>query len=214
MALTKIDIRQVETRVLQDQLDANPVTEMDSVLASANSELIPPGRLVQQVVPSLVVTVGSGTVTNPNTSKHRVLPFISGSPLSFTGGTLTFPALSGMITVSPGVNAAITMGPSQFCAVLVQIDSGSLLHLVVGSPAGSLGAAVIPGGDLTRLSLGYVIVQSNGASQIQNVTNAMLYQIDMPSVAIGATFDPNTILTSSITGQVLVSSITGNVLIA
>lgn len=214
MPNTKLDIRQVETRVLQDQLDANPVTEMDSVLASANSELTTPGRLIAQTVPSLVVMVGSGSLTNPNTSKHRVLPFISGTPLTFTGGTLTFPLLSGTIAVSPGVNASIIIGPNQFCAVLVQINASSQLQLTVGTPAGSFGTVVIPGGNLTLLTLGYIIVQSNGSSQIQNITNAMLYQIDMPSVAIGATFDPNTILTSSITGQVLVSSITGNVLIA
>lgn len=209
----KLDLRQVETRVLQDQLDSARVTEMDSVLASANSELTTPGRLIAQTTPSLVVMVGSGSITNPNTSKHRVLPFISGTPLTFTGGTLTFPLVSGTIVVSPGVNNSIAIGASQFVAVLVQLDSSSLLHLAVGTPAGSLGAVVIPAGDLTRLTLGYVIVQSNGSSQIQNITNAMIYQIDMPSVATATAFDVNTILTSSITGQVLVNS-SGNVLLA
>jgi len=213
MPNTKLDIRQVETKVLQDQLNAQPVTGMDSALASVNSELTVPGRLIAQTVPSLVVTVGSGNIANPNTSKHRVLPFISGTPLTFSGGTLTFPLTSGTIVASPGVNQSITIGASQFVAVLVQIDSASLLQLAVGAPAASLGAVVIPSGDLSYLTLGYVIVQSNGLSQIQNITNSMLYQIDMPSVAIGATFDVNTILTSSITGQVLVNS-SGNVLLA
>jgi hypothetical protein len=176
MSQTSLDIRQSQTRVLQDQIDSATVTQMDSVLASVNNELTPPGRLIAASTPSLVVTVGSGSIVNPNTSKSRVLPFINNAPVSFTGGTITFPSTSGTITVSPGTNATITIGASQFVAVLVQLNVSGQLNLVVGTAAGSLGAVVIPSGSTTSLSLGYIIVQSNGSSVIQNVTNAMLYQ--------------------------------------
>lgn len=195
MSNTKLDIRQVETKVLQDQIDSQVVTGMDSALASINSELIVPGRMIAQTTPSLVVSVGSGTISNPNTAKKRVLPFISGTPLTFAGGTITFPPTSGSIVVAPGSGGSITIGSNQFVAVTVQLDATSQMVLSIGAAAGSLPAVVIPGGALTNLTLGYIIVQSNGAGQIQNITNTMIYQTDMPAVSVGATFDPNTILT-------------------
>jgi hypothetical protein len=173
---TSIDIRQTQTRILQDQLNAASSVSMDSVLASINNELTTPGRLIAASTPSLVVTVGSGTVVNPNTSKNRVLPFISNVPAGFTGGTITFPSTTGAITVSPGTGANITIGVSQFVAVLVQLNASGQMSLVVGNAAASLGTVVIPSGSSTLLSLGYVIVQSNASSVIQNITNAMLYQ--------------------------------------
>jgi hypothetical protein len=178
MSATKFDIRQSETRVLQDQLNSAATTQMDSTLASINSELTSPGRLIAQSTPSLVVTVGAGTVTNPNTGKNRALPPINNTTVSFAGGTITFPSGSGggTITVSPGINGSITIGANQFAAVLVQLDASGNINLVTGSNAGSLGAVVVPGGSTTMLSLGYIIVQSNGFSIIQSVTNAMIYQ--------------------------------------
>ncbi|MCX9024605.1 MAG: hypothetical protein OIN85_00750 [Candidatus Methanoperedens sp.] len=178
MSLTKFDIRQSITRVLQDQLNAASNINMDSTLASINNELTSPGRLIAASTPSLVVTVGSGTVVNPNTSKNRVLPLLNNVAIPFTGGTITFPGGvgGGTITVSPGTNGSITIGANQFAAVLVQLDASGNINLVVGSNAGSLGAVVVPGGSTTMLSLGYIIVQSNGSSIIQSVTNAMIYQ--------------------------------------
>lgn len=176
MAQTSLDIRQSQTRVLQDQLNSAATTQMDSTLASINSELTSPGRLIAAATPSLVITVGSGTITNPNTSKNRVLPFLNNIPITFTGGTITFPSTSGTITVSSGTNGSITIGASQFAAVLIQINSSGQFSLVTGTAVGSLGAVVVPSGSTSLLSLGYVIVQTNGSSVIQNITNAMLYQ--------------------------------------
>ncbi|CAK9253116.1 unnamed protein product [Sphagnum jensenii] len=127
---------------------------MDSTLASVNNELTPPGRLIAASTPSLVVTVGSSSVVNPNTSKNRVLPFINNVPVAFAGGTITFPSTSGTITVSPGTNGTITIGANQFVAVLVQLSSSGQMSLVTGAAAGSLGAVVIPAGSINLLSLG------------------------------------------------------------
>ena len=176
MAETFLDIRQSQTRVLQDQLNAASFIPMDSTLASINSELTTPGRLIAQFIPSLTVIVGAGTVVNPNTSKNRVLPFIDNIPTHFTGGTITFPSTTGNITVSAGPSVPITIGANQFVAVLVQLDSSENIQLVVGAPASSLGTVVIPTGSSAFLAIGYIIVQSNGSSVIQNITNAMLYQ--------------------------------------
>lgn len=178
MAQTSPDIRQSQTRVLQDQLDSTAVVQMDSVLASINNELTAPGRLIAQSTPTLVVTIGSGKVVNPNTSKNRVFPLLNNVAIPFTGGTITFPSTSGTITASPGNNATITIGVSQFVAVLIQLDTTGLINMTVGTPAASLGAVTIPGGSTSFLSLGYVIVQSNASSVIQPVTNAMLYQFE------------------------------------
>lgn len=175
-APTNLDIRQSETRVLQDQLNLNSVQPMDSTLASINSELIVPGRLIAQVTPSLVVSVGPGIVTNPNTSKHRTFSPFNNTIINFPGGTITFPSTSGTITVSPGINSTITIGPNQFAAILVQLTTAGNIALSVGANAGSLGAVVVPNGDSQSLSLGYIIVQTNGAGVIQTLTDNALYQ--------------------------------------
>jgi hypothetical protein len=211
---TFLDIRQSDTRVLQDQLNSAATTPMDSTLASVNNELTFPGRLIAQATPSLVITVGSGTVVNPNTEKNRTLPPVNGVPVNFLGGTVTFPSTGGggVITVSPGINGSIIIGANQFVAVAIQVNTSSEIEITVGAAAGSLGAVVVPIGDVTAFSLGYVIVQSNGSSVIENITNSMLYQyIETPDNM--SNFNVNTILTSSLTGQVLVNS-SGNVLIA
>lgn len=173
---TKLDIRQSETRILQDQLNLNSTQLMDSTLASINSEVTPPGRLIAQATPSLVVSVNSGTVVNPNTSKNRVLPFVSSILTDFTAGTITFPSTSGNVVASPGNTAAIVIGPNQFVAVLVQLTSSSNLAITVGTAAGSLATVGVPGESPSSLSLGYIIVQSNGAGVIQPITDANLYQ--------------------------------------
>lgn len=178
MAQTKLDIRQSETRALQDQINSAATTGMDSTLASINSELTAPGRLIAQSTPSLVVTVGTGTPVNPNTSKNRTLPFISNTYVNFAGGTITFPSGSGTITVSPGTNLAITIGASQFMAITVQLDSTGNLNLSAGTAAGTLSAALAAAspGSSSFLSLGLIVIQTNGSSVIQNITNSMLYQ--------------------------------------
>ena len=172
---TQFDIRQSDTRVLQDQLNATAIVKMDSTLFSINNELKAPARLIAQATPSLIVTIDPGLVVNPNTSKNRVLPLINGSVVNFTGGTLTFPSTSGTIVNSNGSNASITIGASQFVAVLVLLNSMGQLLLLVGAAASSLGAVVVPS-SASNLPLGYIIVQSNGSSAIQNITNAMIYQ--------------------------------------
>lgn len=180
MSQTNIDIRQAETRVLQDQLNSAVVTQMDSTLASINSEVTVPGRLIAQTTPSLVVNVGTGDMSNPNTSKHRILAPITGTVVSFAGGTITFPSAptGGTITVSPGVNNTIVIGANQFIAVLVQLSNTGQLTVSVGAAAGSIGAVIVPTGSMspTVISLGYIIVESNGSSVIQNIVNGRLYQ--------------------------------------
>jgi hypothetical protein len=189
-----MDIRQSDTRVLQDQLNLTQPVPMDSTLASINSELTAPGRLIAHNLPSLVVTVGSGTVVNPNTSKNRVLPFIDNTPVNFPGGTITFPSASGNITVSTASGPfPITIGASQFVAVLVQLDTSADLQLAVGAAASSLGAVVVPTGTASYLSLGYIIVESNGSSVIQNVTDAMIYQFAAAFAASSLTFRAPTV---------------------
>src|SRR5271157_1580085 len=118
---TKLDIRQSDTNILQDQLNSTAVTEMDSTLASINNELTAPGRIFANT--TLVITVGSGKVINPNTSKNRVLPPVNNVVVNFTGATVTFPssATGGTITNSNGSNATITIGANQFAAVLFQV---------------------------------------------------------------------------------------------
>lgn len=208
MAQTKLDIRQSETRALQDQLNSAATTGMDSTLASLNSEATAPGRLIAQATPTLVVNVNSGTVVNPNTLKNRVLPPFNNTVVNFAGGTITFPSTSGNITLSTGGSAAITIGANQFVAVMVQITSAGLLAAFVSAPAASIGALTVPLGTGTNLSLGYIIVQSNGSSVIQNVTNAMLYQFvggggSSSSSAGGGTADEVALTVGTITKTVV-----------
>ena len=181
MANSKLDLRQSETRILQDQLNSAIVTEMDVTLASINNELTPPGRLIAASTPSLAVTVGTGDIVNPNTSKNRVLSPIGNVVVPFTGGTLTFPSTSGIIINSNGSSPTITIGVSQFVAVLVQVSNTGAISALVGTAAGSPSAAVIPNAVGGFLPLGYILVQSNGSSVIQNITNAMLFQFSSPT---------------------------------
>ena len=152
------------------------IAELDLAIGDIDEDLTPPAELIAQSPPSLVVGVGPGTVINSVTLENRTLPLIANVAVNFAGGSITFPSTSGTITVSPGVNAAITIGANQFVAVLVQLDASGNLNLVVGAPAGSLGAVVVPGSVGSSLAIGYIVVHSDGSGVIQPIGSSSLYQ--------------------------------------
>lgn len=152
------------------------IKELDQEFIEVDSELVPPGELIAQNPPSLVVQVGSGTIVNPVNKGNRTFPLIDNVAVNFAGGSFTFPSVTGNISVSPGSSTPITIGANQFVAILVQIDTNGNIILSVGAPAGSLGAVVVPGVSGAFLALGYVIVHSNGSSVIQSIDQSQLYQ--------------------------------------
>lgn len=175
---TRLHVRQSEVRSLLDQIAGSAIVDLDTLLASINSELIPPGRLIANSPASLIVNIGSGVISNPGTTRNRSLPQINGFVPAFTGGTITFPAATGgAIVVSPGTGSTLTCPSGQFVKVLVQLDSAGDLSVAVGTAAASAVLAEVPRGNTSYLSLGYIVI-SNVAGTIQNITNAELYQFD------------------------------------
>lgn len=176
MAKTRLDIRQSETRTLYSQIASASVIPLDSVIASINAELTPPGRLIASAPASLIVNIGSGTVTNPQTGRILSLPPINNLVPTFTGGTITFPsAHNGTITVSPGTNSILNCPTGQYVKVLVQLDQAGNISVVVGTPDAVLANALVPGGNTSFLSLGHITVR-NIAGTVQNIANSAIAQ--------------------------------------
>lgn len=182
----EFDIRQSETRVLQDQLNATAVTGMDSTLASINKELTPVLRLRAASPNSRVINVQASTLANPNTGVNRSIAPITGLVPTFVSGTVTLPSAdAGNIVTSTGGSTVMNCPSGQFVKVLIYLSSSGGVNTICGTPAGSSASAVVPVVPSLQLPVGYVVVQ-NVANVIQNIAPTNIYQFEGTMVAAPA----------------------------
>lgn len=173
---TKFDIRQCISHDLLDMLATAAGKEVDDLLRSINSSATPPLKL-SVTQSDRVVTIGSISVTNPETSVNRTIPTISNTLPNFTSGTTTAPATgSGTIIVSPGTNLGIVMAANQFLKVGINLDAAGNINLTTGTAAGSLSAATAPPGIKNTFGIGYFVLQTDVSNNIANIQRSDLYQ--------------------------------------
>lgn len=190
MSRTITDARQVTLRQYLDQIallsvytgtaDAKPAnqSELDNLLASISSQLTPLLRMNASAVPDLVVSVGSGDITDAETNRRRAIPHVGASYVQFTSGTITFPASSGgNIVCSPGNSTVLTCGSGNYCAVLVYLDGNGDLNTITGADSAVLGTAItgLPPSPDETLPLGFIVVENIGGV-IQNISQQSIAQ--------------------------------------
>ena len=187
MAKTTTDSRQVIKRSLLDIIanktdyagtaDAKPAntSELDNLLDAINSELTPSFYMSESATPDLVVSVGAAEIQNPETSKKRT----SSANPNFTSETITFPAAAGgNIVPSVGSSVALTMSASSFMKVLVELDTADNIVLVLGTEGASEAAATLPSFTTGNTQIGYIVAETDGGSNISNLTNEFIYQFN------------------------------------
>lgn len=193
---TKFDTRQSKQRGLLDQIAdpaefiSNDGNNLDGLMESVNSELTPLVRLVSN--DSLVVDVEASDIENPKSNFRRALPPVNGTQITFSSGTLTFPATSGgNIVASPGGNTVLTCPSGQFAAVMVSLDDNGDLITTVGSAQATEQDAVdnLPAIPTGQLGIGFVVV-SNVGGTIQNITQSDIRQFPQPSQGDSASGSP------------------------
>lgn len=173
------DARQTESRDTLSQMEPNVVRPLlDSIIRSADSDLTPPLRVDAAATPSLTVTVGSGTISNPESQRQRSMPQINGILPTFAGGTVTFPAFNGgTITVSPGVNQTLILPVNSYAKVLLALDTTGNIVVVVGGAGGSPSTASVPPPNTNTLPFAYIVLFNN-AGTVQNITQNTIFQFD------------------------------------
>lgn len=208
----RMDIRQTETRVLQDQLNVIATAGLDSTLASANSELTPVLRLQANNPSTLVINVQNSVIENPNTSVNRSIGPISGVVPSFSSGTITFPSADGgNITASTGGSTVLNCPTGQYVKVIIALDNSGNLLTVCGTPNASSSAAQVPPPPLIALPIGYALIQ-NISGTIQNIVNSRIYQFpgssgsaaSPSSTFIGSSYYLNTNIISYVSSSTIV----------
>jgi hypothetical protein len=136
MTNTKFDARQSICRSALDQVAPSAGTQANTIFTSINNELTMPLRMSASSTPDLVLNIGSISLTNPQTNKKRILPFIYNAIPSFTSGTITFPSVSSNnITFSTGGSTATQLicTSGKYVKVLIYMDSVGDLGAIVGS---------------------------------------------------------------------------------
>ncbi len=194
---TKFDTRQSVQRSLLNEIanksefsgttggkPANS-TQLDNLLTAINESLTLPFILDESTTPDLVLNIGSGNVSNSETSKNNTFSLINNTHFEFTSGTITFPSSSGgSIIVSPGTNGVLTVSSGNFITVLIQMNDSGNLSVKTGTEAASKTLAMnstnFPVADSGILPIGYVVL-NNVAGTIQNVTNDNIYQFKNPT---------------------------------
>ena len=177
--MKNLDTRQSINRSILQQLFPWVAGEtLDVLLTSINAELTPPLGVDANNPVSLIVNVGPSVITNPESNRNRSVNFIAQTIPMFAGGTVTFPASSGgNIVASTGATATLTLPASQFCTVLLSLDSSGDIQIQVGiaESTETLALQNIPIPNATYLPFVYIVV-SNVAGTIQNITQSDIYQ--------------------------------------
>ena len=178
MSIVLTDPRQLSSRDTLTQIANNASgVPVDALLRSTDSELTPPLRMRQSATPDLVLNIDAISVTNPQTSRKRSIPPILGVIPTFSGATVTFDTTgAGNATPSAGAALALGMSASQYLKVSVSLDSTGAIVLSKGAPASSIASATQPALLPDVYSIGYLVVATDGSNNVQNITNANLYQ--------------------------------------
>lgn len=189
MSRSITDARQVTLRQFLSQIanattyagtaDSKPANqaELDNLLAAINDELTPLLRLSASSTPNLIVSVGSATSTNSESSYQRSIPHINALlPNTFTSGTVTFPSASGgTITVSPGINGVLTVASGNYIKILIYMDSTGALNVLPGTENAVEASATVTAAPKSTLPIGYVSLH-NISGVIQAVAQNKIFQ--------------------------------------
>ncbi len=183
MSNTKTDLRQTKYVGSIDQLSTTQVTEGDNIVKSINDDLTSLLRLSANTPASLVVNVGGSDLLNSESGRRRAISHIGKTYISFSSGTVTFPASSGgNIVCSPGSSTVLNCPSGQFSAVLIYLNATGGLSALAGAPNASSAAAIssLPPAPSKTLAIGFVLVQNVGGT-IQNISNGSIRQFSSGS---------------------------------
>ena len=174
---TRVDARQVISRDVLSQIFPNlSGQELDNLLRSIDSDLTAPLRLDASSTPDLVVSVGSGVVSNPESGRQQSISHVSGVIPDFTSGTITFPASSGgTITVSPGNNNTLTVSSNEYVKVLIYLNPNGDLNVIVGLSDPVEATAATPAPPSGTIPIGYVTLFNN-AGTVDDIAQNKIFQ--------------------------------------
>jgi hypothetical protein len=168
--------RDIISREALDRIYNTSNTELDEILRSVNYELKPVLELSQTSSPSLVVNVGSITVTNTENNRKKTVHPLNNTIPAFVSGAITFPASgTGNITPSSGNNLAIALSVSNYLKIGVHVNSSGSIVLTQGNEAGTISGATAPLVADNTYSVGFIVIYNN-AGTLQNITNSDIYQ--------------------------------------
>lgn len=174
--VTKLDARQTVSYDTLDQIVNATGAELDNILRAVNAELTVPLRMSASSPADQILNISSISVANPETSRNRIIPTISGSLPAFTSGTVTIPTTSGgTVTVTPGTNSTLTLSVGNFIKIGIALDSAGNMTVNFGTEGASIAAATAPTPQANKFNIGYLVCENVGGT-IQTVENEDIFQ--------------------------------------
>jgi len=171
MTNTKLDARQVTYKgTLLRTATTNP-TELDNLIRSLDAEVTPPLMMRADTATLRKVDISSIVVTNLETLEKKTIPPINGIAPDFTSGTIQFPASgNNPVAVTPGADPTMpVMGANEVVKVAVFLNDSSQLELSFGTVGASEALAGTPANIVRTFPIGYIVVRTDGSSQIQDI---------------------------------------------
>ena len=174
---TKLDARQTISRDTLNQIVNAADKELDDILRAVDSELTSPLALTENSPADLIVNIGALSITNSETGRTRSIPPISNLIPTFASGTVTLDATgAGNATPSSGVAVALGMSASQFLKLGISIDPNGDIVLQGGTAGASVAAATNPPLVPNTHSVGYIVVETDGSNNVQNIEASDIFQ--------------------------------------
>lgn len=174
---SKTDLRQTRSRDTLSRTTGAADSQGDLIVKNLNSEVTPPLALSASNPVSRVVNIGAINVSNATTGLTKTIQPIAETMPTFTGGTITLPSSGGgSATPSVGSTLSLSMTSSQFLKLGVNINSAGSLVLTKGTAGASAAAATLPATAPGSLALGYILVQTDGSNNVQNISGSGLFE--------------------------------------
>jgi len=175
---TKLDSRQSISKDQLEQLVSNKDVELDNILRAIDSEVSIP-FVMRETDPTadLVINIGPISITNPETDRNRTITPIGGEIPAFISGTITMDATgAGSATPSAGVAISLDMSANEFLKIGVSINSNGDIYLQSGASGVTEAAAGTPSYIPETYAVGYIVIETDGSNNVQNMTPSKIYQ--------------------------------------
>lgn len=150
--------------------------ELDNILNGLNTEVTPLLELRAASPSSMVVSVGPISIVNPEFGFTKIVAPFSNVIPTYTGGTITFPTVSGGSATPLGGSAiTITVSSGNFLKVGAYLNELGILVLLAGVQGASVAAALAPAPIASTFAIGHVVLRNVGGT-IQTIQTSDIFQ--------------------------------------
>lgn len=177
MSNSKLDVRQIISRSVLDDMFLTAPQQLDTVLQSLNQDLTVPLRVDATSTPSLTVNVKGSNIYNSSSSRNKSVTYINNTIPSLSSGSVIFPSTSGgNITTSTGGSYVFNISVNTYNKIVLSLDENSNIIVTIGTEHSLPNNVITPNPLPNTLPFALILVQ-NVSGTIQPIAQNSIYQL-------------------------------------